>query len=150
LGKSGGLQKVQLNMGFESEDNLKEAEPQMGAVEFEEEEISSERLRAFCEVTHSQALRFPPTFPTVYRWGEFQWLKRLGYSLRDLLHTEQEYEYRFSLKPGEKPKILTRLIQQKTRRGLTFLSLKSEIIVEGKIAVVAHTQFVLRGGGKPK
>ncbi len=116
---------------------------------YEWEAVSPERMRALAKATRSDFARVtPPTFPTIYRWGEFEWLKRLGLDLRNLLHTEQEYEYLAPLVVGERPRITTVLKQQRVKAGMTFLVLESGIECGGRLAVRVISHFVIRNAGE--
>ncbi len=113
---------------------------------YEWEAVSTESMDALTRATRSTHVRtMPPTFPTIYRWGEFEWMARLGYDLRNLLHTEQEYEYLAPLVIGEKPKITTSLKNNKVKAGMCFLSVESVIVSGGRIAVRVLSSFVIKG-----
>jgi hypothetical protein len=115
-------------------------------VAYEWEAVSADQMRALAKATRSDHVhQMPPTFPTIYRWGEFEWLKRLGVDLRNLLHTDQEYEYLAPLVAGEKPKITTTLKSQRAKAGMTFLNLETVIECAGRPAVRALTTFVVKG-----
>ncbi len=121
-------------------------------ITYEWEAVSTERMRSLAKATASDHVKgMPPTYPTIYRWGEFEWLKRSGVDLRNLLHTDQEYEYLAPLVVGDKPKVTTTLKGMRARAGMTFISLESTIESGGRIAVRNHTQFVVKGvvGAKP-
>jgi len=121
-------------------------------ITFDWEAVSTERMRSLAKATASDHVKgMPPTYPTIYRWGEFEWLKRNGVDLRNLLHTDQEYEYLAPLVVGEKPKVTTVLKATRARAGMTFITLESTVESGGKIAVRNSTQFVVKGGvgGKP-
>ena len=116
-------------------------------IEFEAEPISSERMAKLREVTYAQSDGvFPPTFPTIFRKGEFAWLDQQEMKLKNLLHTEQEYEYLRPLEPGKTPKVVTRLKTKRARRGLIFFTLESEISIDGEVAVRSRSMFVVRQG----
>lgn len=122
------------------------------AITYEWEAVSTDRMRALAKATASDHVRgVPPTYPTIYRWGEFEWLKRNGVDLRNLLHTDQEYEYLAPLVVGEKPKVTTVLKGMRARAGMTFITLESVVESGGRPAVKNYTQFVVKGtvGAKP-
>ncbi len=125
------------------------ADAEKNTVTYEWEAVSEERMAALKAATRSDHVHgMPPTFATIYRWGEFEWLKKLGVDLRNLLHTEQEFEYLAPLVPGERPKISTQLKSQRARAGMTFLVLESSIECAGKVAVLTTTHFVVKGALK--
>ena len=56
-------------------------------VEIRGDVITQEMVMALNQATRSQNVQHMPlTFSTIYRLGEFEWVKRLGIDLRDLLH----------------------------------------------------------------
>jgi acyl-CoA thioesterase FadM len=75
---------------------------------------------------------------------EFRWLDRLKIDLRQLLHTDQEYEYFAPLREGDPPLVCTRLAEYRERLGLLFVCLESAVRVAGKVCVTARSTFVVR------
>ena len=107
--------------------------------------ITESRVKAFGLAVRAQHEKtMPLTFPTLYRHGEFEWVKRLGVDMTHLLHTEQQYEYFHPLKVGDDPVIRTYLRGHTSRVGITFITLESEILVDGTLCVMAKTNFVVR------
>jgi hypothetical protein len=115
-------------------------------VEFDWDAVTLEHTRSLARATRSDHVGDdPPTFATIYRWGEFEWLKRLGVDLRTLLHTEQEYEYLAPLVVGERPRVSTSIRNTRSKAGMTFITLETVITSGGKPAVKALTNFVVKG-----
>lgn len=75
-------------------------------------------------------------------------MDRLKIDMRELLHTDQEYEFHSALKEGDTPTIYTRMQEYKERRGLTFVALESEIRCGDRLAIVTRSAFVLRKAGE--
>lgn len=115
-------------------------------IEFDWEGVSEDRSSALKAATRSDHVRgLPPTFATIYRFGEFEWLRRAGVDLRNLLHTEQEYEYLAPLPLGAPARVTTVLSKRRTRAGMTFVTLQSTIRFHGIETVRALSNFVLKG-----
>lgn len=113
-------------------------------IRYQLEPLQASHIDAFrkaTRTTHFQGM--PPTFVTYFRWAEFQWLERLKVNMRHLLHTGQEYEYRGTFQPGDRPEIVTRIVEIRERRGMKFVNAESEVRVNGEIRVVSHTSFVV-------
>jgi len=107
--------------------------------------IGPEEVTAFREATlSSHCPGIPPTWATLYRQCEFRWLARLEVDLQHLLHVDQEYEYLEPLAEGERPRVETRLVEQRERRGLLLLAFESVISVGGRPKVRARTGFFVR------
>lgn len=113
----------------------------------EAEPITADSIRKFAEATLSvHATACPATFPTVFRSAEFKWLSVLGIDMRNLLHTDQEYEYFSDWKVGDLPVITTAMEEFRERRGLLFVSLETVITCSGEKRVRACSSFVVRKG----
>jgi hypothetical protein len=112
---------------------------------FRAEPISKQAIERFAEATRSEHFgESPLTFPTIFRSTEFQWLDRLKVDLRELLHTDQEYEYLTPLKEGDTATVYTRVLEFKERKGMRFVVLESEVRCSEKVVVRARSSFVLR------
>jgi len=112
--------------------------------------ISREEMEAFARVTHSDRFTSVPlTLATVLRKPEFDWLAGVKVNLANLLHTEQEYEYRAPFRSGATSLIRTTVEDLKERTGkqgtIAIIVLKSEILFNGEISVVSKTTFMVRG-----
>jgi acyl dehydratase len=78
------------------------------------EEITQNRLTSFCQAIGSQVRvddAAPPTFLTLFRKGEFELLKQIGFDLSQVLHSEQEYQLENSIHTGDQIIFETRLAQ---------------------------------------
>lgn len=107
--------------------------------------VSRQSITQFVEATHSEHCGLDPlTFATIFRSTEFQWLDRLQVDLRQLLHTDQEYEFVAPLKEGDVPTIYTRVCEHKERKGMRFVVLESEVRCDDQIKIVARSSFLLR------
>ena len=111
------------------------------------EKISPQSVDQFRYAVNAKATGFPPTYATLYRHTEFDWLARLGLKLENVLHTEQEYEYLEPLSFGDEPHIETRVASHRERRGMHFLTLESKILCGAAPKVIARSSFVIRGEG---
>jgi len=108
------------------------------------EKITAQAVDQFRYAVNAKATGFPPTYATLYRHTEFEWLARLGLKLENVLHTEQEYEYLDSLSYGDEPHIETTVASHRERRGMHFLTLESKVICQGTPKVLARSSFVIR------
>lgn len=135
-------------MAPERDSEIKKAETdvsQLKPLTFEAGPLTEAEVRLFCEATRStHCVGVPPTFATIFRKAEFQWLSHMKVDMRNLLHTEQEYEYFEPLEVGDKLSITTSIQDWKERRGMVFTTLASEVCCEGKVKVRSSTSFVLR------
>ena len=110
--------------------------------------LTSEHVAAFRKATITQHFgMIPPTFATYFRWPEFEWLKRLNVDFKQLLHTDQEYEYISPLRYGDIPEMATSLAGIKERRGLKFIRLETNVFVNGDLRLISRTTFVVRRAG---
>jgi hypothetical protein len=123
-----------------------------------EEDVSLERIQAFCRAAGARETRIaPPTFLTVCRRGEYDILTELGIELKQVLHGEQEYKLEQDILPGDRLSYTTRLAQavNKQRAGagaLRVLIFETEVQtrVQGTDSVwkrvgVARTTVLVRG-----
>ncbi len=112
---------------------------------FRAEPVTRQSILRFVEATHSEHCADNPlTFPTIFRTTEFQWLERLKVDLRELLHTDQEYEYLSPIQVGDVPTVHTRISDYKERKGMRFVVLESEVRCADRVALIARSSFVLR------
>ena len=107
--------------------------------------LTIEQVIAFRHATKSfYSSKIPPTFSTVFRKAEFQFLERCDVDMRLLLHVEQAYEYLSELQVGDMPVITTKIQTARERRGMYFFTLQTEVSCAGKLRVRSTTQFVIR------
>lgn len=114
-------------------------------IKFTADTLTEQRLKQFDSAVRAQYSNVAaPTYPTTFRKGEFEFLDRLRVNLRNLLHTEQDYEYFSTFQLGDVPEVETRLTSTKERRGMVFVSLSTEVKVKSQIRVRCISSFVLR------
>ncbi len=114
-------------------------------IRVEAEPLTSERLADFRSATKTEyALGMPPTLATIYRASEFEWLARLNIDMRQLLHTDQEYEYLVPLEVGDAPVVTTRVKDYRERRGMQFYVLESDIVCNGVTKLYTRSSFIVR------
>jgi hypothetical protein len=108
--------------------------------------LTQEGIAAFLRATRSECVTgMPPTFPTVYRQSEFAWLHKLNIDMRNLLHTDQEYEYLVPLRQGDMPVVQSKIVDARERSGLLFIVLETIIRCQDVLKIRCWTTFVLRG-----
>ncbi len=113
---------------------------------FRADPVTLNQIENFAAATMAEHyFGLPLTFPTIFRAAEFKWLDRLKFDMRELLHTDQEYEYIAPLKEGDVPTIYTKITDFRERRGMTFVQLESEVRCEEKLVIIARSSFVVRG-----
>jgi hypothetical protein len=135
-------------MAPENEAFLKRYQENIGKLEpitFEVGPIRPEDISAFKKATlTAHVSSVPPTFCTVLRKAEFEWLDRMKVDMRNLLHTEQQYQYLEPIEVGQTLQVTTSIEEWKERRGMIFTTLLSEVKAAGKVRVRSSTTFVLR------
>lgn len=120
------------------------------AIEATGYEITENDVRCMREATGSfySPQEVPPTYATLFRKPEYDWLERLQVDLKMLLHGDQEYEYLLPLRIGQKVDVRTVLEDvkdRKTRLGvMSFVKVRTELISDKKIHVVGRNTFVVR------
>jgi len=114
-------------------------------IRVEAETLTAKRLADFRSATVTTfAVGMPPTLATIYRASEFEWLARLKIDMRQLLHTDQEYEYLVPLEVGDAPIVTTRVKDYRERRGMQFYVLESDIAVNGVVKLYTRSSFIVR------
>lgn len=117
----------------------------MDPIVYEHVALTDSHLKLFLEATRTLTTKnFPLSFATIFRRAEFLWLERMKVDLRNLLHTDQVYEYVTAFQIGDVPKISTKMLQWRERRGMVFVTLESDVTVSGARRVLATTTFVVR------
>ena len=118
-------------------------------IKFTAETLTQQRLKQFDSAVRALYSNVAaPTYSTTFRKGEFEFLDRLRVNLRNLLHTEQDYEYFSTFQMGDVPEVETKLTSTKERRGMVFVSLSTEVKVKKQLRVRCVSSFVLRETGK--
>ena len=115
-----------------------------------QEEISSERIAAFCRaVGFPVSSVSPPTFLTVFRRGEFELLQKLGLNLSNALHADQHYEYIEPIRAGDRIQFETHVSQvlekNSPKQNMQFLTLETPIqkVTDQGIILVAKAVSTL-------
>lgn len=107
--------------------------------------ITAEFIQQFVDATGStHHAHSPLTLPTIFRKPEFAWLDRLQIDLHELLHTEQEYEFVRTLREGDSPELATRMADYRSRRGLLFVTLETDVTSFGQPILKVRSSFVVR------
>ncbi|MBI4405202.1 MAG: MaoC family dehydratase N-terminal domain-containing protein, partial [Deltaproteobacteria bacterium] len=79
--------------------------------------VTEERVNDFLDATGSEYVTgVPPTFQTLFRHAEYEWLDRLKIDVRGLIHGEQDYEYLQAFEPGRSFLVRTELVGMKERQ----------------------------------
>lgn len=110
--------------------------------------LSEEEVEAFRKATLTQTAGIPLTFATRFRELEFRLLEALQINLKGLLHTEQKYDYHSELVPGESIEFQTQILENKMKRGLQFVRIRTSVKSGGSIKVVSESQMVIRVEGQ--
>src|ERR1700722_14156132 len=91
--------------------------------------LSAERIEQFrSAVGLKHDLGVPATLSTIFRDSEFAWVKRMGIEMRELVHTEQEYEYFSPFETGESAVAVTTVKRRRERSGLLLITLETRIV----------------------
>ncbi len=109
--------------------------------------LTAEHVDKFKVATLNRYSQLPPALPTIFRDSEFRWLERMSVDMRQVLHTEQVYEYLEPLPFGVPLTITTSLASQRERSGLKLISLMTEIKTGELLCIKAMSSFVVRVKG---
>ncbi len=94
----------------------------------------------------------PPTILTVMRRSEFDLFDQLGIPLQSILHAEQEYTYVEPIRVGDQVTCqseLTKVLEKSGASGsMSFMTFKTEFIVQGRAIATSSTVIVVRGPAK--
>ena len=120
-----------------------------------EVEISQEKLTAFANSVGAQVVGASslqssstdlPTFPTLFRDGEFILLKEMGVELRQVLHGEQDYSYKKPIRVGERVTYETRLESVHDKSGsrgcMHFILVSTEVRVGSELRCTSKTTII--------
>lgn len=114
-------------------------------IKFTAATITKDRVELFKSAVRLQYTEgIPPTYATTFRKGEFAFLDRFHVNLKNLLHTDQQYEYITPFCLDDIPEVTTEFVSTKERRGMIFVSIKSQVKVKDQIRVYFTSSFVLR------
>jgi acyl dehydratase len=94
-------------------------------------------------------LPLPPTFATLFGfWPSESLLDRLielGVELRQVLHTEEEYEYLAAIYAGETVTGVTTITNLRSRREMEFINLTTNYTNQrAEPVLIAHTTMLVR------
>lgn len=114
--------------------------------------VDAERVDAFAAAVGHPGEGVPPTFVTAPELasGLTYALEdpELGLELARVLHGEQEYEWRREIFVGETLTAETSIEDIRSKRGLGFITLRTDLRDEtGEIVVVGRSTLILRGTG---
>jgi len=109
--------------------------------------ITEKELDAFRKATLTETAGIPLTFATRFRQLEFQLLKELKIDLKGLLHTDQAYRYLGEFRLGDPLEIQTEITENKMKRGLQFLKIKTTVSSRKELKVISESQMVIRLDG---
>ena len=114
-------------------------------ITFEAGPLTEVHLKEFREATSTEFTPgFPPTYATVFRKAEFDFLDRFKVDMRLLLHVDQEYIYLVALRIGDTLNITTSVGEIRERRGMHFVTLHTDFVCKGEAKIRSNTTFVVR------
>jgi acyl dehydratase len=111
--------------------------------------VDAMRVRAFAEAVGHPGEGVPPTFVTApelasgltYALEDAE----LGLDLSRILHGEQEYEWRRAIAVGETVTAVTTIEEIRAKRGIGFVTLRTDLRDEGgEVVVVARSRLIVR------
>ncbi|MFM8316059.1 MAG: MaoC family dehydratase N-terminal domain-containing protein [Deltaproteobacteria bacterium] len=118
-------------------------------IKFFAEPLTSEKLSRFSEAVGAKySGTVAPSFGTAFRKAEFQFLDRLKVDFKNLLHTDQEYEFLGQLGVGDIPEVETKMLSARERRGMVFVVMETTISVKGQPKIKSVASFILRENNK--
>lgn len=135
---------------------MKNFKPAIGELSKTYEDVfSEERLLEFARVVGVEGDAFTdsssiPTLFTIFRHGEFELMDRLGITLKEVLHGEQEYDYSQPIRANERVSFQTSLADVHEKKGkgalLHFLIFKTEVLraEDGQLLAQAKSSVVVR------
>lgn len=111
--------------------------------------VDATRVRAFAEAVGHPGEGVPPTFVTAPELasGLTHALEdaELGLDLPRILHAEQEYEWRRTILVGETVTAETTIEEIRSKRGLGFLTLRTDLRDEAdEVVVVGRSTLIVR------
>ena len=114
--------------------------------------VTEERLKEFAASIGALSIQDLPTFLTVLRDGEFEVVERMGISLSQILHGEQEYTLNSAVQPGDEISYFTTLMNVHEKKGksstLHVLLLETDFVEtkSDRDVGTSKTTFVIREG----
>ncbi len=104
--------------------------------------VVSEHVAQFSKVIGYDRPGVPPTYYTFYRWGEFEWLRRMGIPLEKIVHTEQVYTYHSEINPGVLLVAETEVSRVRQRRALKVITMSTKLRLGDRLVVTSETSFL--------
>jgi acyl dehydratase len=111
-------------------------------------DVDPERARGFAELFGDPS----PVPPTLFTAAEFAVIPtivgdpELDLDFRRVVHGSQEYEYRRSLRPGERLRARARLASIRQRGDAGFLVIETELVgQDGEVAALGRSLMIERG-----
>ena len=114
--------------------------------------VTEERLKQFATSIGASSIQDLPTFLTIFRDGELEVVERMGISLSQVLHGEQEYTLKSAILPGDEISYFTTLMSVHEKKGksstLHVLTLETDYVEtkSDRDIGTAKTTFVIREG----
>jgi len=120
-------------------------------IEFGHFDVTSPLLDNFRSALGASSIEgMPPTFPTLFRKTEYDWLDRLNVNLKDLLHGDQEYLYHRNIRAGDRLHIKTAVTSIKERSvggsKMRWIRVTTELFSDEALCVTGKTTFVAKEG----
>ena len=115
----------------------------------EKQVMSHQEVETFRQATLTETTGIPLTFATRFRELEFRLLEVLKVNFKGLLHTEQKYEYLSELAPDDLIDFETEILENKVKRGLQFVRIRTTVKSSGVIKIISDSQMVIRQEGQP-
>ncbi len=109
-----------------------------------------EHVAKFSKVIGYSGQSVPPTFYTFFRWGEFEWLRRMGIPLENIVHTEQVYTYHSEIDPGVVLIAETEVSRVRERRTLKMITMATRLKFGDRLIVTSETSFLATIKGAEK
>ena len=111
--------------------------------------MSPQEVETFRKATLTETAGIPLTFATRFRELEFRLLEVLKVNLKGLLHTEQKYEYLSELALDDLIDFETEILENKVKRGLQFVRIRTTVKSSGGIKIISESQMVIRQEEQP-
>ena len=114
--------------------------------------LERDRVEAFAAVVDHRADGVPPTFATAaeHPAGVINVVadEALGLDFSRVVHGDQGYEWRRPMRVGETLRTATTIESIRSKGGMEFLTLRTELRGEdGELVVVARSTLIVRGDG---
>lgn len=116
--------------------------------------IDPDRVAAFSRSLGLGSIdQVPPTYAMVYAWEatapQVLGDRELGIELRNLLHTDQEFEWTRHPQVGERVVARSRIAADVQRRGMRFLTIETDVTAGGQPLCRATARLLVRPTPSP-